>query len=819
MMARDLPRLVVFTRSMGGLRGILLPLLLCSAVPFSAAFAQDPPPWAGKEISAVLGTGFVLESRANHLGQSGLRAGLRLTPELRDRAYRALFGTNRFDHVEIDVKPDPRSPDDQVVVTIRVVEYAHVERVEFNGTNAFPMEEIRIKLELKGGSPLNPYHLRLDREKIRDHYLQKGYAFLHVEDRIRPGEHGGVILSWNVTEGPLVTVDRIRFSGRIGGDEGQLRQYLRSKENDRDPLFGIIPLGSNPFVESFLADDVERIKLYYRQNGWMDIHHGNRVFLKDLAFSDDKTSATITFHVDEGPRYRIRSVRFELDPASRGIFPVEEMRSWMESRPGDPYVESTAQRDVARIKERYGERAFILAEVHHQEILALNTPELDLVVSIRENDKVYVGQLLFSGNSKTREEVLRREFTRTGFVPGEEYNQRSLNRAMQRIRDRSWVDPQGGINVRTQETDDPDVRDVLVEIQEGQTGSVRFAAGYSSAFGLLGLLEYTQRNFDITDLPKSASELFDGTGFAGGGQFFRVRLQPAVQRQTYRVDFHEPWFMGYEVGLRTAAYITNTLRESYDDRRYGGEIRLDKRIEPWAFQIGFSAYNLSVEDVDTRAPKAVKELEGDNLVFSVIPAIILDTRDSFIIPTEGIRLSLSYEYTGQILQGDFDFNKLTFEAEGHIPLYTTLDRLRHVFSSSLTFGWVHGARGATSVPIVERFYAGGRDGPRGFEFRGVGPHENGDPVGGEAMVLVTLEYSYPLFTQALRGAFWYDLGNLSPRIEGLHHDKWRNVVGFGIRFMIPALGNIPVKLDFGWPLTKESDDERETVTFDIGALF
>lgn len=373
--------------------------------------------------------------------------------------------------------------------------------------------------------------------------------------------------------------------------------------------------------------------------------------------------------------------------------------------------------------------------------------------------------------------------------------------------------------MRTQETDEPNVRDVVVDIREGQTGSVRFAAGYSSAYGLLGLLEYTQKNFDIADLPNNAGEMFDGTAFAGGGQFFRARIQPAVERQSYSLDFREPWFFGHEVGMGARAYITNTLRESYDDERIGGEIRFDKRIEPWTFQIGFTAYTLTVDDVDLGAPQGVKELEGENLVFALIPAIIVDTRDSFVIPTEGVRFSLTYEYNGQILPGDFDFNKVTFEGEGHVPLYTTEDRLRHVLSSSFTIGWAHAARTKETVPIVERFYAGGRDGPRGFEFRGMGPHENGDPVGGEALVLATVEYSYPLFTEFLRGAFWYDLGNLTPRIEDLWHDKWRNVVGFGIRFMIPQLGNIPVKLDFGWPLTKESEDERETVTFDIGALF
>jgi outer membrane protein assembly complex protein YaeT len=790
-------------------------LLLCAS---PAAFAQDAPPWEGKTISAVIGAGFVHESRTHHLGLSGLRAGQPATRERKDKALKELFRSGKFDQVDVDFKPDPQDAQ-KVIATIRVVEYVVIESVEFNGINNIPLASLKPDLRLAGGAALNPYLLKLDREHLREEYLKKGYHFVEVADLTRPGPQGGVILVWNVSEGPIVTVDRIRFAGKMSADEGAIRNYLLTKENDRDPLFGVIPLGSNPFVERNLKEDVERIKLYYRLEGWLDIHQGERVFLKDLEFSDDKETVQITFHVDEGPRYRIRSIRFEWDPSSRGIFSEEEMRTWMISKPGEPYSENHANRDVAKIKERYGERAYIQADIQHQEILALNTAELDLVIGIKENDKIYVGQLLFEGNVKTREEVLRREFTRTGFVPGEEYNQRSLNRAMQRIKDRTWVEQQGGIQVRTQETEDPQVRDVVLEVREGQTGSVRFAAGYSSAYGLLGLVEFTQRNFDIADLPKSAGEIFDGQAFAGGGQFFRIRLQPAVQRQTYRVDFGEPYFFGYDLGLRLGAYVTNTKRESYDDKRVGGELRFEKRIEPFSFQIGFNGYHIAVDDLDDNAPLRVRELEGEHLLFSLVPAVTYDTRDSFVIPTEGVRLSLTYEYAGQILPGDFDYNKLTFEAEGHVPLYTTEDRLRHVLSASYNFGWCHGARGTGSVPIFERFYAGGREGPRGFEFRGVGPMENGDPVGGEALMLFTLEYSAPLFTEFLRGAVWYDLGNLTSEIELLAHDTWRNVVGFGIRFMIPALGNIPVKLDFGWPLTKEDDDERETVTFDIGALF
>jgi len=790
----------------------VLAFVLAAAGSLSAL--PQAPDWENKEIAGVPVEGAVRESKSTIAGLSGLRQGQKLTRALVDRAYKALMGTLRFENVDVRVSPDPGNKD-KVIVTLVVREYVIVETVEFRGLTVIPINQVKPNLRIRAGDPLNPAHLLQDRNYIREQYLHKGHHFSSVEDATRLSPSGGVVLTWAIVEGPMVSVDRIFFTG-VTADEGEIRRFMLTKENDR--LFGLIPTGKKEFVERNLREDVERIKLYYRLEGWLDIHYGERVFVRDLVFSDDKTSVTVNIHVDEGERYRVRDVRFEFDASSRRVFSEAEMRSWMLTKPGQPYTENNASRDAAKIREKYGEKAYIQAEVAPHTIVSKEGHDLDLVISVKENEKIYVGKLIIEGNHKTREDVIRREFTRTGFVPGEEFNNRKMILAGRRLQDRGWIEP-GGIQTRTQEGETPQERDVVIDLREGQTGTVRFAAGYSSSFGILGILEFTQRNFDLADLPSSLEDLFGGTGFAGGGQFLRIRLAPAARRQTYSVDFKEPYVFGYDFGLGVRGYGTNTLRESYDDRRLGATVVFDKRYDPLALQLALNGYRVELDNVDVDAPPAVQELVGEHDVFSITPAIVWDTRDSFIFPTEGLRASLSLEYAGQVLPGDFDFNKLTFETEGHVTLLETESHLKHVGSFQFTFGWVHSSRTAERVPLIERFYAGGRDSIRGFDFRGMGPHQAGDPVGGEAYVLGTLEYSYPLFVEFLRGAFFWDIANLSSQFEFLAHDKWRNTVGFGIRFLIPQLGNIPVKLDFGFPLTKEDEDERQTVTFDIGALF
>jgi outer membrane protein insertion porin family len=791
---------------------VLLPVFLFAAAPVLQAQDQD---WDGKNIGTLTGSGFVHENMSKNLSLTGLKVGKPISRNDKDQAIKDLFKTGKFEDIYLDIKVDPADAA-KVNVTVVVKEYIIVEKVEFKGINEIPLTTLKPNLRITGGEALNPFHLKLDREYIRDQYLQKGYHFSSVEESTAAGSIG-VILTWNVVEGPLVSVEAIEFTGHITVDQSELRRFILSKENDW--LLGIIPTGKNPFIERNLKEDIERVKLYYRLEGWLDIQHGENVFLEDLVFSEDMTRVTIKIHIEEGERYRIRSVRFEFDATSRHIFPESEMMSWLLSKSNEPYTENNANKDVSKIREKYGERAYIQADINHNEIVDLTQRELDLVFTVKENDKIYVGRIVFEGNYKTREEVLRREFTRTGFVPGEEYNQTSLNKALQRVKDRQLIDAQtGGLAIRTQETDDPQTRDVIVDVKEGQTGTVRFAAGYSSSFGITGLLEFTQRNFDIADLPTSFDDMIGGTGFAGGGQFFRIRIAPAARRQSYTIDFREPYMFGYEFGFGVRLYDVNTLWESYDERRLGMAFTFDKRFDPFVAQITFDAYQIDIRGVAIGAPLAVQELKGTNTVVTATPALILDTRDSFVLPTSGFRLSVSETYAGQILPGSFDFNKFLFEAEGHVPLYTTENHLRHVLSLQYTFGYGSAMRQTDDIPIFERYYAGGRERPRGFEFRGMGPHENGDPVGGDALVLSTVEYSYPVFVEFLRGAFFYDLGNLTPTFDDLRHVKWRNVVGFGLRFFIPQLGNIPVKLDFGFPLTKRNEDHRQTVTFDIGTL-
>lgn len=797
--------------------GYTRPVLVCLALLSCASLAAAQEEWEDKEIRRVdPGEGWVRQRFSNFQNLLNARQGQKYNVEKRRQDYQKLYATGLFvtEGVDIQVK----LVGGMLEIVISVQEFEFVENVEFRGNSEFSTAQLSAALRTTPGGYYNPANIKADRDTITEMYVTKGHHFFSLREEMVKTRRG-VHLIWHIHEGPMVSVEAIEFTGNANASAGDLKEYMLTKEND---YLLFIPTGKNPFVERNLREDVERIKLWYALEGWLDVYQEKprpRVFVEEVVFNETKTAVRIRFHVEEGRRYVIRNIRVK----GNTIYPEQEIRSWLLSKVGDFYTEKNAGVDVNKIKEKYGERAYILAEIQQRPIFAITGNEIDLLFEIKENAKVNVGLITITGNTKTREEVIRRELTRVGFLPGEEYNSRSLNRGINRLRGSGWfgdgTDPNGGVSVKNTPSDFPDSQDVTVEVKEGQTGNVRFAAGYSSAFGILGVLELTQRNFDIADLPKSLADLVEGTGFAGGGQFLRLRLAPSAKRQSFLAEFKEPYFFGYDLGLGVRAYSTSTVRESWDERRTGGTLSLEKPLDPFRLEVSFGGYQINIRDVDSDAPSSIADLEGSNTLISINLGLTFDTRNSPMFPSEGAKVQLVYEYAGQVLGGDFDFDKYTFDSEFYFPIYETETKLKHVLSAQITFAWAEPKRDDETVPTFERFFAGGRGSIRGFEYRGVGPMESGDPVGGQAYFFMSIEYSFPLLTKIVRGAVFWDIANLTLGHDEFFHTKFRNTVGFGFRFLIPQLSNIPVAIDFGFPLTKEDEDERQTITFDIGRLF
>jgi outer membrane protein insertion porin family len=792
-----------------GAAAFLLAVVFWTCTGALAARAQDPAqgqePWEGKPVRHVRYSGFRNASQWEVKNLLDLKEKAPYDAAMRSQDLKRIFNLHKF--ADVQILPEI-APTGEVDFVVKVIEFQKIIDVRFTGLTAITLSTLTPDLRQKHGSMLDPYLLKLDRELVRDRLVQKGYHFCKVEPDLSV-EQDGAILNWRLTEGPLVTVRSIEITGNRRFATADLKALMQTKEAGS---FLFVPVSGGPFVQFSLEEDLKRLKLAYYREGWLDIAKDDRIFLEDLVFSPDRTIVDIRIHVDEGEKYRIRNITFK----GHTVLNDEQMRATLVSKPGDEYTVMNASMDSEKIREMYGERAYILAQVEPITTFIAGARGLDLEFRIVENQEITVGRIIVNGNTKTRFDVILRELK--DFAPGEKFNRRLLQNGVQRLRDRQYFDPMAGFSVRLEEGQDPSQRDVVLDVKEGTTGTIRFAGGYSSSFGILGIIEFQQRNFDIADLPKSLGDVLSGEAFAGGGQIFEAQFAPARTAKSFKVSFREPHVYGHEFGMGVLARQAEALRESWEEQRLEGVLSFDRRLDPFELKLGVHAMRMETDNLEDDAPSTVRELEGVTRIFSLTAGITFDNRDSIVIPTQGHKVALTYEYAGDPLPGDFDFGKVLFDIESYFPTFEIGPDRRHVINVDLTIGYAH-QHGDSIVPYYERFYAGGRGSIRGFDFRGVGPRENGDPIGGNAYAFFSFEYAYPLVGNILWLSTFYDLCNLTLDWNDLYSEKWRNTVGFGIKFVIPQLGNIPVSIDFGFPLTKHPEDDRETVTFDIGRLF
>jgi outer membrane protein assembly factor BamA len=372
------------------------------------------------------------------------------------------------------------------------------------------------------------------------------------------------------------------------------------------------------------------------------------------------------------------------------------------------------------------------------------------------------------------------------------------------------MDPENGIRPTLTVLDqegDSEFKDVLVQVQETQTGSLLFGAGFNSDAGLVGSIVLNERNFDICRFPTSLSDFWEGRAFRGAGQEFRVEAVPGTELQRYSVSFREPFLFDRPYSLTTAAYYNDRIFNEYRENRTGGRFSVGRALsKAWTVSGSLRIENVDVSSVAFFAPSDYTSVIGSNFLVAPGASLTWDTRDSFLRPTEGGIMSLSVE---QVF-GDFTFPIVNFEASRYFTTWQRPDGSgKHVLAARTQIAWA-----GDDAPVFERFYAGGFRSLRGFEFRGVGPFVNGYAVGGDFMFLNSLEYQIPIkANDQLYLVGFLDTGTVEKSVE---LKDYRVSAGVGLRIIVPMLGPVPIALDFGFPIVKAANDREQLFSFWVG---
>lgn len=721
------------------------------------------------------------------------RAGEPLDPETVRDDYQRIYGLRRFANVEAQLQPTANG----VVVAFIVTEQKAIRSVAFRGNVAIDTETLRNAVTVRANESIDNFRIALARRGIEQIYKTKNFPLATVTVDSAKLADGDLVFVIN--EGPNVRVRNVDFIGNKSISEDRLKSKIQTKA-------WIYVARSGTLDEEGLDDDAASVREYYRSKGFFDCRVGRRVL-----FSPDQSEAQVEFLIDEGPRYVVEKLTFV------GNASVSEatLRKDIRLVEGMPFDQELVDRDTKKLVDAFAPLGFIYEPSSNDPDYLRITPEqrfrlkpgaIELVYKIDEGKTFALGNIEVRGNTRTKDKVVIREFRKFG--PGDLFNATIVRDATARLKalglfDRVKVTPVGK---------DPEERDLLVEVDEARTASLTFGAGVNSNGGLSGNATYTQRNFDVTALPRSYRDVIDQSALIGAGQNFRLTFEPGTIATNASIRLTEPYLFDQPYSGTAEAYVRDRRREDYIDRRIGGRLSLGHRFdEIWSASVGIRAEEVRISDIEDRPSRAFEILneEGSSGLTSASVSVKRDTTNPGPLPYTGTVFQATYERFGT-LGGDYNFDRFTASADYYIPLYNDLLDRRTVFSLHGDAGYITGG-----APFFERFYGGGIGSVRGFSFRGISPRSGPDEdrVGGDFSLTGTAEVSFPMVGDQLRGVVFADVGTVE---DSFRLGTVRSAVGAGVRLNLPFLGEVPVAIDVGIPLTKDEDDDTQLISFSLG---
>jgi outer membrane protein insertion porin family len=673
-----------------------------------------------------------------------------------------------------DIKIDTQDYNNGIKIIITVSERPIIEKITFAGITRLTMKDEKLKIQLKSkeGQYLDYPSLTEDVHILKKLYEKVGFAQVDINYQVDINkESNKAKVQFTVNEGRRVRVKNIFVEGNKSFSDKRILKLIKTK---RAWLFN-----AGVLKDDVLAEDIERIKSFYRNAGFIDV-------ALDYQVKPDTRRQFLlylTIKVQEGKKYLVGNVTIR---GNKDISEKDILGRLQVCIPGKVFSQEALRQDISNIQGLYFDRGYISCQI--QEAVSLN-PEIsrvDIAYNIVENKVCYVDKVKIRGNIKTKDVVIRREMR---IRPGDKFDGEKLKRSKERLQNLGFFEE---INYDVEETPVEDKKDLLVEVKEAKTGAFSFGGGYSSVDELVGFVEIEQKNFDWKNWPY----------FTGDGQNLKLRASLGSISEGIDLSFTEPWMFDYPVSFGFDVYKRTRDRETdvgygYNEDVLGFDLRLGKEISEYLREdLTYRRDSIKISNIDPNSTDDLKKETGTNAISSLQYALTYDNRDSVFDPTKGNLITGSLEFAGGLFGGDKDYWKFFSRASHYIPLSRgSVLELRGRLGLANNYG------DSKDIPIYERFFAGGAYTIRGYRERKVGPvdSKSHDPLGGEAMLIGNVEYTYPLFS-FLKLAVFADSGNVWAKADKLGSGGLKNSMGLGFRIKTP-IG--PIMLDYGIPFNKE----------------
>ncbi len=761
---------------------------------------------------------------ATILAKIKTKEGVVFSPTQIKEDIRALYQLGHFEDVQVRTE----GFESGLKVIFVVKEKPLIRDIIFEGNDKLTTEKLKEGLTLL---PRTAYNLQLineTAEKIRLKYQDDGYYDAVVVPAIIEQRAGDRTVVFYIEEGAKVKLENIVITGNHAISSNDIKAALKSQEYWFFSFLG----RSGTLRTEELRQDMETIRNLYYNKGYIQVQVDEPVItpkqytFRECYFWGDRKTFTrkselvININIKEGDQFRIGSITFK----GNQIISTASLEQETSLKKGDVFSRDVLRKDVNGIIDKYDGLARPFANVVPLFNINPEKKTVDITIDIQEGGEVRIGRIDISGNSKTRDKVIRREIR---FDEGDLYSKKAIKRSYERLNNLNFFETVEIVPERRQQEA---IMDLNVKVKEKLTGTLSVGGGYSSVDRLVGIAEVTQGNL------------------GGRGQLLKFKAQVGGRGTQYVLSFMEPYLFDKPVWGRVDLYQQTQKYDGYDLKSDGVALSAGKSFGEYvSTSLRYSLDNSQVYNISTTAPFAVTnqvDTYGDRITTSALTwNLARDSRDFYLDPKTGSKNSILVEYAGGPLGGDPNFVKTIADSAWYFPLFWDT-----VFMARGRFGYMESLIDKP-VPLADRFYVGGSTTVRGFRYGTVGPTSpiygplyqtaadgsvkidpaTGQPivigqqvigqnaVGGVKELIANFEYSFPLVPAArLKGVVFYDIGKGFDTNEQIKYSDLRQSWGFGFWWLSP-IG--PLKFEWAFIINRKPEDVPSQFDFSIGALF
>ena len=748
---------------------------LAAALHAGSAFAVEP--FVLKDIRVE---GLQRSDAGTVFASLPFRIGDTYSDEKGAAALRALFATGLYKDVRIDV--------DNGVVIVIVEERPVIANIDFVGLKEFDKDVLVKSLKDFGISDGQPFDKALaDRaeQELKRQYLTRSLYGAEVVTTVTPQERNRVNLSFTITEGSASKISEIRINGTKAFSESTLKGLFDLNDGGWLNFY----TKADRYSRAKLDADLETLRAYYLNRGYLEFV----VESTQVAISPDKQDITVTINVKEGQPYTVTGVKLEGDYLGK----EDDFKTLVLIRPGQPYQAEAVTQTTRAFTDRFGTFGYAFAKVDARPEIDRANGTVALTITAEPARRVYIRRINVAGNTKTRDEVVRREFRQ---FESSWYDGRKIKLSRDRV-DRLGFFSE--VNVDTNEVPGTaDQVDLTITIKEKATGNLQVGAGFSSADKL------------------SLSGSIKQENVFGSGNYLGLELNTSKYSRTLVLSTIDPYFTVdgisryVDVFYRTQRPL-NSQGEEYKLATPGASIRFGvpfSEFDTVFFGIGFERTDITGTNLPLNYRNYVTEFGNTSNSVPLSIGWARDSRDSSLVPTAGRLTSLNFDWG---VGGDARYLRTNAKFQQYLPLSK-----RFTFGFNADLSWGKGL-GGHPYPIFKNFYGGGLGSVRGFDQNSLGPVDvTGAYIGGNRKINLNSELYLPIpgtgNDRTLRWFTYVDVGNVWGEEQKLNASDLRASAGVGLTWVSPVG---PLKLSYGTPIRKKPEDRIQRLQFQIGTAF